>query len=130
MIFDHFRDLYFQFFHVLLFIPVQSVGDEKTTGNETISEEWVSKSHTRRFQLRSISTVLQPKNITIPSAAGVTPKHTGVTVSDQKRKHSSRGGALLSSDMYLTLELTEAWVKKTQCNDSLTGGHESWTNNF
>ncbi len=49
MIFDNFRDLYFQFFHVLLFIPVQSVGDEKTTGNETISEEWVSKSHTRRF---------------------------------------------------------------------------------
>lgn len=39
MIFDHFRDLYFQFFHVLLFIPVQSVGDEKTTGNENISEE-------------------------------------------------------------------------------------------
>ncbi len=43
------------------------------------------------------------------------PQHTGVTVSDQKRKHSSRGGggALLSSDIYLTLELTEAWGKKT-----------------
>ncbi len=37
------------------------------------------------------------------------PQHTGVTVSDQKRKH----GALLSSDIYLTLELTEAWGKKT-----------------
>ncbi len=41
------------------------------------------------------------------------PQHTGVTVSDQKRKHSSRGGALLSSDIYLTLEQTEAWGKKT-----------------
>lgn len=80
------------------------------------------------LELRSISTVLQSQIITIPCAAGVTPKHTGVTVSDQKRKHSSRGRALLSYDIYLTL--TEAWGMKTKVNDSRTGGHESWTNDF
>lgn len=95
----------------------------------------MSKYKSYMTRLRSISTVLQPKIITVPSAAGVTPKHTGVTVSDQERKHSSRGGPLLSSHIYLTLELTEARVKKTKCDDShMRAGqttlkdHESSTN--